>query len=85
MDVAIRTLNATLRAHARELAAAGRTGGEGISERHLAFLAGSLEQWYKLLTERRSLIVRRIAIGTWVWWGMWTVCLVSLISFSLSL
>jgi hypothetical protein len=60
MDIAIRAMNATLRAHTRELVAAVRTGGKGISESHLTFLAGSLEQWYKLLTERKSLLVRRI-------------------------
>ena len=84
MNIAIRAMNPTLRAHARELAAAVRTGGKGISELHLTLLAGSLEQWYKLVTERRSLLVRRIAIGTLVWWAMWTVLLVCLVGFSLS-
>jgi hypothetical protein len=84
MDRALLTLNATLRAHARELAAAVRTGGKGISEPHLAFLAGSLELWHKLLTERRSLLVRRIAIRTLAWWAAWTIMLVCLIGFSLS-
>ena len=56
MDIPIRTLNATLRAHARELAAAVRTGGKDIPAPHLTFLASSLEQWYELLVERRSLI-----------------------------
>ena len=83
MHIAIRVLNASLRAHARELAVAVRTGGKGISEPHLAFLAGSLEIWYKLLTERRRLIHRRIAIGTLVWWAVWTIMLVGLIAFSL--
>jgi hypothetical protein len=49
--MAILTLNATVLAHARELAAAVRSGGKGISESHLTFLAGSIEQWYRLLTE----------------------------------
>jgi hypothetical protein len=84
MDIAIRAMNPSLRAHARELAAAIRTGGKGISELHLTFLAGSLEQWYKLLTERRSLIARRIAIRTLAWWVTWTVLLICLIGFSLS-
>ena len=84
MDISIRTLNATLRAHAKELAAAVRTGGKGIPASHLTFLAGSREQWYKLLTERRSLIARRIAIRTLAWWGAWTILLVCLIGFSLS-
>ena len=84
MDIAIRSLNAALRAYAKELAAAVRTGGKGIPASHLTFLAGSPEQWYKLLTERRSLIVRRIAIRTLAWWGTWTVLLVCLVGFSLS-
>ena len=84
MDIAIRAMNPTLRAHARELAGAVRTGGKGIPASHLTFLAGSLEQWYKLLTERRSLIARRIAIRTLAWWVTWTVLLICLIGFSLS-
>jgi hypothetical protein len=84
MDIAIRAMNATLRAHARELAAAVRTGGKGISEPHLAFLAGSVELWYELLTSRRRLLVKRIAMRTLAWWGMWTVLLVALIAFNLS-
>ena len=84
MDIAIRAMNASLRAHARELAVAVRTGGKGISESHLAFLAGSLEVWYKLLTERRKLIHRRIAIGTVVWWAVWTIMLLGLMAFSVA-
>ena len=63
MDIAILGMNPRLRAHAREFAAAVRTGGKGISEVHLTFFAGSLEQWYKLVTERRSLLERRIVLG----------------------
>ena len=83
MDIGIRALNASLRAHARELAVAVRTGGKGIAEPQLAFLAGSLELWYNLLTERRRLIHRRIAIGTLVWWAVWTIMLLGLMAFSL--
>ena len=83
MDRALLTPDATLRSHARELAAAVRTDGKGISEPHLVFLAGSLELWHKLVAERRILIGRRIAIRTLVWWAAWTVMLVCLIGFSL--